>query len=181
MRSASYLTNFLLFIIVGLFAYWVFISHERNRNELSGIDLIRGGGDFNKSSVKQINPNERQMPTGLSSEELTLEQYKQFLEIQSQKDKEDAKELFGMFYSENGIFAQLAKIGEKDEKRKKLQVAEIDKRIQHLISNLNENNIKQVKLELSLISWTPIGNTSIDKQMNQYYNNKITKLLNKIQ
>ena len=78
-----------MFIIVGLFAYWVFISHERNRNELSGLDLIRGGGDFNKSSVKQINPNERQQPTGLSSEELTLEQYKQFLEIQSQKDKED--------------------------------------------------------------------------------------------
>jgi hypothetical protein len=181
MKNASFLTNVLLLTLVGLFAYWVYISDERNRNVLSSMDLIRGEYNFNERSVKQSKPSEPQQTIGLSSDELTLEQYNQFLEIQSQQDKENAIELFDLLYSEKGIFAQLGKIGEKDEKRKKLQITEIEKEIQHLISNLNKTNIKQAKLELSLISWTPIGNTSIDKQMTIYYNNKITKLLNTIQ
>ena len=175
------LTNVLLLILVLIFGYWVHMTYEASNNRF---DVSHIANNFPSKVEGASNPrygsdgNDELVQTSVSnSKKLTPEQFEQFLDIQSQKEQDELKQLFG----KNGFFTTLFyELSEREEQKKQIQISRMDKKIQELIFALDESNREDIKLKLSLISWTPIGHTKIDKDMSAFYEKKINTLLDKL-
>lgn len=117
--------------------------------------------------------------------EITLEDYyrleaeRRQLEYQQEvAEIEGAMESISSFYDlEDGPMAGLVKKASSLETRRERQINELNFKIDRILENVTEENVWQTKLKLLNISWVPLGDTQIDREMSTYFHTKIETII----
>ncbi len=110
---------------------------------------------------------------------------KQQNEIIQIQNEDSLKLLKKMYDPEKGLMSGAIKFEQKLKNEKKIdrdnQIQKLDKKIERIISKVGSTHINEIKLKLSVISWYPIGDKTIDDDMKNHYEKIVEKLTKQIE
>jgi hypothetical protein len=172
-------------------AFWVYKKFEQDNLYYETVAPNRGDMNFLERSVLSL---ERERDLEISREEAVLRkyqsgeidqgQYEMYLENQRKKEMQeldDAFESMGKMYDpDKGILSGAIKMKSMPEFQKSDQVKMLDERIDRVVSELGKVSSELTIVKLRSISWTPIGDSKIDKEMTRHYERKVGTIINEL-
>ena len=182
------------FIVIGFFSILIFWVYQKYNFDNSYYDQVISARDDLNFTQRVMLFFEREYILELEREEEVLNKYKkgdisheEYNQYLNKKIKETTNqtnngvELLKQIYDpENGIFSGIFKMASSPNIQKNKQIKILDKKIDAIIEDLNNQDRDILTTRLSAISWVPVGDETIDKQMSEYYQNKISVLEEKI-
>lgn len=115
---------------------------------------------------------------------ISLEEYENYLQRkleEENKEYEDASELIQNLYDpEKGMFSGVYKILMSPKFKKEEQIKELDKTINYLIQELENENKEIIVIKLKQTTWTPVGDKVIDQEMTKLYEKRIKVILDNL-
>jgi len=164
-------------------------SYKQTENDKYG-DFLGGIGDRIFSIFGDLIENDQKQRQNIIDKlagkdgELDNQEIREFLktesEISMEQDEQALDQLKKMYDPENGIYSGIYKLQKRYERKKHQQVEKLDAEIRSIIDNLDANKIKKTRLKLMMVNWVPIGDTSIDNEMSNHYDNIIKDLLDNL-
>lgn len=187
---------FLLRIFVFFFSFFLVSFHcfadESNNKEWS---ILGGWGDkifsIFGNAIENQNKREQFILNELSKSDgkLTIDEVQKLekhrLEM-TVKENEEALKMLNKFYDpETGMMSGFHKLGNKIYDEAKIerdnQKEKLDLRIDEIISAYNKENLQVTKLKLRLVRWSPINHSTIDKNMTDYYDKLVEKIIGELE
>lgn len=115
---------------------------------------------------------------------ISLEEYENYLQRkleEENKENEDALEFIGNLYDpEKGMFSGAYKMAMSPKFKKEKQIKELDKTINNLIQDLENENKEIIVIKLKQTTWVPVGDKEIDQEMTKFYEKKIKVILDNL-
>ncbi|MDB4248687.1 hypothetical protein N9854_03570 [Amylibacter sp.] len=183
-------------ILVFFFSFFLVSFHcladESNNKEWS---ILGGWGDkifsIFGNAIENQNKREQFILNELSKSDgkLTIDEVQKLekhrLEM-TVKENEEALKMLNKFYDpETGMMSGFHKLGNKiyDEAKieRDIQKEILDLRIDEIISAHNIENLQVTKLKLRLVRWSPINHSTIDKNMTDYYDKLVEKIIGELE
>tara|TARA_B100001059_G_C17685401_1_gene502058 strand:+ start:221 stop:796 length:576 start_codon:yes stop_codon:yes gene_type:complete len=181
-------------IVIGFFSITTFWIYQKYNFDNSYYDQVISDRDdlnftqrvmlfFEREYILELE-REEEVLNKYNKGEISHEEYNQYL---NKKIKETTNQtnngvevLKQIYDPDNGIFSGIFKMASSPNIQKNKQIQILDKKIDAIIEDLNNQDRDILITRLSAIIWVPVGDETIDKQMSKYYQNKILVLEEKI-
>ena len=181
-------------IVIGFFSITTFWIYQKYNFDNSYYDQVISDRDDLNFTQRVMLFFEREYILELEREEEVLNKYKkgeisheEYNQYLNKKIKETTNQtnngvevLKQIYDPDNGIFSGIFKMASSPNIQKNKQIQILDKKIDAIIEDLNNQDRDILITRLSAIIWVPVGDETIDKQMSEYYQNKISVLEEKI-
>lgn len=120
--------------------------------------------------------------------EITLQEYYRLeaerskMEYQQEmKELEGMMESFGSFYDpQKGPMSGLIEHASTVEAKRDKQVNTLNLKIDRILADVTDRNVRVTKLKLLNVSWVPVGDTDVDAKMTKFYEAKVNKIISSL-
>lgn len=182
------------FIVIGFFLITTFWIYQKYNFDNSYYDQVISDRDdlnftqrvmlfFEREYILELE-REEEVLNKYKKGEISHEEYNQYLNkkiIETTNQTNNGVEALKQIYDpDNGMFSGIFKMASSPNIQKNKQIQILDKKIDAIIEDLNNQDRDILITRLSAIIWVPVGDETIDKQMSEYYQNKISVLEEKI-
>lgn len=182
------------FIVIGFFSITTFWIYQKYNFDNSYYDQVISDRDdlnftqrvmlfFEREYILQLE-REEEVLNKYKKGEISHEEYNQYLNKKIKETRNQTNngvEVLKQIYDpDNGMFSGIFKMASSPNIQKNKQIQILDKKIDAIIEDLNNQDRDILITLLSAIIWVPVGDETIDKQMSEYYQNKISVLEEKI-
>lgn len=120
--------------------------------------------------------------------EITLQEYYRLesersqLEYQQEmREFEGMMDSFGSFYDpKTGPMSGLIEHASTLEAKRDRQVNALNLKIDRILADVTDQNVRVTKLKLLNVSWVPVGDATVDTEMTKFYEAKVNKIISSL-